>query len=74
VLINSILSSLPMFMLSFFRFRKVYFKRLTILDRDFFSQNDSQKEKYMLTKLSMVCQPKDRGLEILTWKSKISAC
>jgi hypothetical protein len=37
VLINSILSSLPMFMLSFFRFRKVYFKRLTILDLEIFS-------------------------------------
>jgi hypothetical protein len=57
ILINFVLSSLPMFMLSFFRFLKVYSRKLII----FFWQNDSMKIKYRLTKWSMVCQPKDQG-------------
>jgi hypothetical protein len=49
VLTNSVLSSLPMFMASFFRFQKECWKKLTIFSLDFFWQNDSQK-KYRLTK------------------------
>jgi hypothetical protein len=61
VLINSVLSSLPMFMLSFFEIPKGVLKKIDYFRSRFFWQNDSQKRKYRLTKWSMMCQPKDQG-------------
>ncbi len=38
VLINSVLSSLAMFMISFFRFQKGFFKKLIIIDQHSFGK------------------------------------
>ena len=38
VLINSVFLSLAMFMVSFFRYRKGFFKKLIIIDRGFFGK------------------------------------
>jgi hypothetical protein len=61
VLINSVLSSLPMFMLSFFKIPKGTLEKIDYFRSRFFCQNDSQKKKYRLTKWGIVCQPKDQG-------------
>ncbi|WVZ85517.1 LOW QUALITY PROTEIN: hypothetical protein U9M48_032438 [Paspalum notatum var. saurae] len=53
VLINSVLSSLPMFMLSFFAIPKGVLKKL--------EQNDQHKKKYHLIKWDQVRQPKQQG-------------
>ena len=45
VLINSVLSSLPMFMLSFFRIPKSILKKLDYYRSRFFWQNDKHKKK-----------------------------
>jgi hypothetical protein len=65
VLINSVLSSLPIFMLSFFEVLKGVLEKIDYFRFRFFWQHDSQKKKYRLTKWSIMCQPKDQGgLEI----------
>ena len=46
VLINSVLTSLPMFMLSFFEIRKGLRKRLDYYRSCFFSHSDENKRKY----------------------------
>jgi hypothetical protein len=61
VLINSVLSSLPMFMLSFFEVPKGVLEKIDYFRSRFFWQHDSQKKKYRLTKWSIMCQPKDQG-------------
>jgi hypothetical protein len=61
VLINSILSSLPMFMLSFFEILKGVLEKIDYFRSRFFWQNDSQIKKYRLAKWSIVCQTKDQG-------------
>jgi hypothetical protein len=61
VLINSVLSSLPIFMLSFFKIPKGVLEKIDYFISRFFWQNDSQKKKYRLTKCIIVCQPKDQG-------------
>jgi hypothetical protein len=61
VLINSVLSILPMFMLSFFEILKGVLEKINYFLSRFFWQNDSQKNRYILTKWSMMCQPKDQG-------------
>jgi hypothetical protein len=61
VLINSVLSNLPMFMLSFSEIPKRVLEKIDYFCSRLFWQNDSQKKKYRLTKWSMVCQPKDQG-------------
>src|SRR5438105_1492534 len=61
VLINSVLSSLPMFMLSFFEIPKEVLKRLDFYRSRFFWQSEEHKNKYRLTKWSVVCTPKDQG-------------
>src|SRR5438128_1278931 len=61
VLINSVLSSLPMFMLSFFEIPKEVLKRLDYFRSRFFWQSEEHKKKYRLTKWSVVCSPKDQG-------------
>jgi hypothetical protein len=50
VLINSVLSSLPMFMLSFFEVSKGVLKKLDYYISWFFWQSDEHKKKYRLTK------------------------
>jgi hypothetical protein len=61
VLINSVFSSLPMFMLSFFEIPKGVLEKIDYFRSRFFWQNDSQRKKYRLTRWSIVCQPKDQG-------------
>jgi len=50
VLINSVLSSLPMFMLSFFEIPRRVLKKLDYFRSWFFWQSDEHKKKYRLTK------------------------
>ena len=61
VLINSILSSLPMFMLSFFEVPKGVLKKLEYFRSWFFWQNDQHKKKYRLVRWPIICQPKEQG-------------
>jgi hypothetical protein len=50
VLINSVLSSLPMFMMSFFRIPKGVLEKLDYYRSRFFWQCDEHKKKYRLAK------------------------
>ena len=50
VLINSVLSSLPMFMMSFFEIPRGVLKKLDYFRSRFFWQSDEHKKKYRLTK------------------------
>jgi hypothetical protein len=61
VLINSVLSSLPMFMMSFFEILRGVLKRLDYFRSRFFWQSNKHKKKYRLTKRKVVCTPKDQG-------------
>jgi hypothetical protein len=73
ILINSVLTSLPMFMLSFLEIPKGVRKRLDFFRSRFFWQSTDTKKKYRLTKWSMVCRPKDQGglgIEVLELKNK----
>jgi hypothetical protein len=60
VIINFVLSSLPMFLLSFFEIPKGVRKRLDFYRPRFFWQSDGKK-KYKLTKWNIVSRPKDQG-------------
>jgi hypothetical protein len=65
VLINSVLTSLVMFMLSFFEVPKGVLERLDYFRSRFFWQGDNHKKKYRLAKWNVLCQPKDHdGLGI----------
>ena len=73
VLINSVLMSLPMFLLSFFEIPKGVRKRLDFYRSRFFWQSDQYKKKYRLTKWNIICRPKDQGglgIELLDIKNK----
>jgi len=61
VLINSILSNLSMFMLSFFEIPREVLKKLDYYRSRFFWQSDEHKQKYRLTRWSVLCSPKDQG-------------
>ena len=61
VLINSVLSSLPLFMMSFFEVSKEVLKRLDNIRSCFYWQGDEPKRKYRLVKWGFLCQPKDQG-------------
>jgi hypothetical protein len=50
VLLNSVLSSLPMFMLSFFRSLREFLKTLIISDQRFFWQGYNKRYKYRLAR------------------------
>jgi hypothetical protein len=65
VLINSVLSSLPMFMLSFLQIPVGVRKRLDFYRSRFFWQSDENKRKYRLTKWNIVCRPKDQVGSVL---------
>jgi hypothetical protein len=72
-LINSVLTSLPMFMLSFLEIPVGVRKRLDFFRSSFFWQTDETKKKYRLTRWNMVCRPKDQGglgIEVLELKNK----
>jgi hypothetical protein len=72
VLINSVLASLPMFLLSFLELPKGVRKRLDFF-RSLFWQSDGHKRKYRLTKWNIICRPKDQGglgIEVLEIKNQ----
>jgi hypothetical protein len=62
VLINSILSSLAMFMMFFFETPKGILKKLDFYRSTFFWQGDNHKKKYRLMKWDILCLPKDQGV------------
>jgi hypothetical protein len=73
VLINSVHTSLPMFMLSFLKIPVGVRKRLDFYRSNFFWQSDEHKKKYRLSKWSILCRPKDQGglgIEVLELKNK----
>jgi hypothetical protein len=73
ILINSILTILPMFMLSFFEIPKGVRKRLDFFRSRFFWQSDGHKKKYRLTRWNILCRPRDKGrlgIEVLELKNK----
>ncbi|WVZ95347.1 hypothetical protein U9M48_041127, partial [Paspalum notatum var. saurae] len=61
VLVNSVLSSLPMFMLFFFEAPKGVLKKLDYYRSRFFWQCDEHKKKYRLAKWNILSMPKDVG-------------
>uniref|UniRef100_A0A453NTJ0 Uncharacterized protein n=1 Tax=Aegilops tauschii subsp. strangulata TaxID=200361 RepID=A0A453NTJ0_AEGTS len=61
VLINSVLTSMPMFLLSFFEVPKGVRKRLDFYRSLFFWQSDEVKTKYRLARWDIICRPKDQG-------------
>jgi hypothetical protein len=73
VLINSVLTSLPMFMLSFLEIPVGVRKRLDYYRSRFFWQSDETKKKYRLSRWNILCRPKDQGglgIEVLELKNK----
>ena len=60
-LINSVLSSLPMYMMSFFEIPKGVLKKLDYFHSRFFWQRDEHKRKYRLAKWDILCEPKEQG-------------
>jgi hypothetical protein len=66
VLINSVLSSMVLFMLSFFEVLKRFLEKIGYYRSIFFWQNNNHKKKYRLSKWSIHCQAKDQsGLGIM---------
>jgi hypothetical protein len=75
VLINSGLSSLPMFMMSFFRIPKGVLKKLDYYRSRFFWQCDEHKKKYRLARWSILHKPKSVGdLGITDLEVRINVC
>uniref|UniRef100_A0A8I6WF16 Reverse transcriptase zinc-binding domain-containing protein n=1 Tax=Hordeum vulgare subsp. vulgare TaxID=112509 RepID=A0A8I6WF16_HORVV len=61
ILINSVLTSMPMFLLSFFEVPVGVRKRLDFYRSRFFWQSDEDRKKYRLTRWDIICRPKDQG-------------
>jgi hypothetical protein len=61
VLINSVLSSLPIFMMSFFEVPIGVLKKLDAIFYRFYWKNGQFKKKYRLAKWNIICQPKEVG-------------
>jgi hypothetical protein len=61
VLINSVLSSLAMFMMSFYEVPKGVLQKLDFYRSRFFWQCDDHKKIYRLAKWKIICRPKDQG-------------
>jgi hypothetical protein len=61
VLINSVLTILAMFMLSFFEVPRGVLERLDYFRSRFFWQGENHKKKYRLARWNILCQPKDQG-------------
>lgn len=60
-LLNSVLSSLPMFMMSFFEIPKGVLTKLDHYRLRFFWQGGSDNKKYHLAKWDILCRPRDQG-------------
>lgn len=61
VLINSVLTSLALFMFSFFEVPRGILKNLDYYGSRFFWQCDEHKKKYRLARWNGLCQPKEQG-------------
>jgi hypothetical protein len=61
VLINSVLTNMVLYMLSFFQLPKGILHKLDYFRSRFFWQGDNEKKKYRLAKWNVVCRPKDQG-------------
>ena len=61
VLINSVLSSLPIFMMSFFEVPAGVLQKLDAIRSRFYWQGGHSKKKYRLTKWKIICQPREIG-------------
>src|SRR5436190_2233900 len=61
VLINSVLSNMVLYMLSFFQIPKGVHQRLDYFRSRFLWQGDSEKKKYRLARWDVICRPKDQG-------------
>jgi hypothetical protein len=61
VLINSVLTNMVLYMISFFLLPKGVLHKLDYYRPRFFWQGVSEKKKYRLVKWSVVCRPKDQG-------------
>ena len=61
VLINSVLTNMVLYMISFFLIPKGVLHRLDYYRSRFFWQGDNEKKKYWLAKWDVVCRPKDHG-------------
>jgi hypothetical protein len=73
VLINSVLTSLPMFMFSFPKIPEAVKKRILVYRSIFSWQSDEHKKRYSLTKWNISCRPKDQwglGVKVLGLKNK----
>jgi hypothetical protein len=62
VLINLVLTSLEMFMCSFFELLRGVLDRIDYFCSRFFWQGDNHKKKYILATWDILCQPKDQGV------------
>jgi hypothetical protein len=54
-----VLSSLALFMLTFYEVPKGILHKLDFFRSQFFWQGDNHKKKYRLTKWNIICRPKD---------------
>jgi hypothetical protein len=61
VLINSVLTSMVLFMLCFFQVPRGALEKIEYFRSRFFWQNDEHKKKYILAKWDVLCQPKVQG-------------
>jgi hypothetical protein len=61
VLINFVLTSLPMFMLSFFEVPKGVLEKIDYFRSRFSGSRTVKRKKYRLTNWSIMCQSKDQG-------------
>jgi hypothetical protein len=61
VLINSVIKSLVMFIMSFFVVPRRVLERIDYFRSRFFWQGDDHKKKYMLAKWDILCQPREQG-------------
>ena len=61
ILINSVLTNMPMFMLSLFEIPAWGLKELDFYRSWFFWQSDENRAKYRLAKWDILCTPKDKG-------------
>jgi hypothetical protein len=61
VLINSVLTRLVMFMLSFFEVPRGVLKKIDYYRFRFYWQSDQHKKKYRLMRWNIICQPKEQG-------------
>jgi hypothetical protein len=66
VLINSVLTSLVMFMLSFFEVLRGVLEKIDYYRSSFYWQSYQHKKKYRLARWNIICEPKEQGgLDIL---------